>query len=317
MLALQLRAELATTNPLAYYHLIEHFMRSTCQYYSSSKGTSSNTSGTRYRSSSHSGYTAMFMLLSVNKARYMLQLPNLLSSETQQEKLLPTWQHYKAYTSAIASCMKAWVLLLQERWAAGDDACRDTSLPAEFLQAVQRRGTSGRVASIPEGREQWVVRLLEELDERIHDVLLSSIYDVDWKPAGVAGGRRELVGGFLAEAEAAGQKPTSSAIQLVLLMLVSRGVVAAGQLLLGADGGGGQGTGSKKGVRGKSTTVAAALVGKVATTVASRKTRPSPAAARKGTAASAAAAPAPVVLGVVSPWQRLVSGRRCSRRRLP
>ena len=180
----------------------------------------------------------------------MLQLPNLLSSEEQQQKLLPAWQHYKAYTSAIASCMKAWVLLFQERWAAGDEACRDTSLPAEFSEPAQRLGGSGVVSSIPEGRQQWVVRLLEELDERIRWVLMSSVYDIEWKAAEGESGREYVVGNLM-EAEAARQKPTSSAIQLVLLMLVTRGVVAAGQLLLGTEGGGWQSTSSNKGIKGK------------------------------------------------------------------
>ena len=186
------------------------------------------------------------MLMNVNSALYML--PNLLSSQKQQERLLPTWRHYKAYTSAMASSMKAWVLLLHERWAAGEEAWRDTRLPAGFSAAVQRLG-SGAAASMPEGRQQWVVKLLDELNERIVGVVLSSVYDVGGKAA-VEGGREDVVGN-LAEAEASGQKPSSSAIQLVLLMLVTRGVVAAGELLLGTQGGGAEGTTSSKGVRGK------------------------------------------------------------------
>ena len=261
------------------------------------------------------------MLVNVNTARDMLQLPNLLSSEEHQQKLLPTWQHYKAYTSAMASWMKAWVLLLQERWAAGEGACRDTRVPASFSEAPQLWGSS-----VPEGREQWVVRLLGELHQRIYELLVSSVFDIDWKAAeaAVQGGSDWMAGNC---AEAARQKPTSSAIQLVLLMLMTRGVVAAGQLLLGTEGRGGQGTSSNKSVReeGKDKAMASSSSisgsstgGKIAMTAVSRETRPTPAAARKGEAAraAAAAAAAPVVLGVVSTWHRLLRGRRCSKRRL-
>ena len=243
MLDLQLRAELAGTNPLAYYHLIERYIRGTCQYYNSTKATSSSTSRTGHRSS---GYVATSLFMDVNVARSMLQLPNLLSSEEQQERLLPTWQHYKAYTSAMASWMKVWLLLLQESWLGGEGACRDTRVPANFTEAAQRRGSS-----VPEGRERWIVSMLGELHLRIHELLLSSVCDIDWRGAEAAaavGGRECVVG---TSAEAARQKPTSSAIQLVLLMLMTRGVVAAGQLLLGTEGGGGQGSSSNKGVRGK------------------------------------------------------------------
>ena len=112
---LQMMTQLASCDPLAYFHVVEASCRvasNTIQWSSSSVSSSSSSRAAgklALKAASPAEEYLKFLFLHSR----MLQLPALLAAEGQQQLLL-SWQHYKAYTAAFASWVKAWEKFLLE-----------------------------------------------------------------------------------------------------------------------------------------------------------------------------------------------------------
>ena len=129
---------------------------------------------------------------------HALQLPNLLVGEGHKE-LLPSWQHYRGYSSAYASWMKAWVKLMQEQ--------------------------AGK-----QGGECWIVvgPLLSQLRRMLVWLLVESSQNMCWNPDS----EDDMVRGWrVMDQVKMESKPTPLHIQLLLLLWSARGIAAAGMLL--------------------------------------------------------------------------------------
>ena len=106
----QMMTQLASCDPLAYFHVVEASCRvvsSTMQW--SSRSSSRAASRLTRRDDCPAEEYLKFLFFH----SWMLRLPALLAADSKQQLLL-SWQHYKAYTAAFASWVKAWEKFLLE-----------------------------------------------------------------------------------------------------------------------------------------------------------------------------------------------------------
>ena len=253
---MHLRAELAAQAPLVYYRVVDHHCRMMSRHFSSSC------------SMQGAGYCTQATAVLAR----LLQIPNLLSTKREHEQLLPTWQHYKAYTSAFASWIKSWVLLLREVWGMEE--------PGGVGQGISEAGRQQlQAASMPHRqRDKWLVELAGQMIGMIDWMGVESASGVTWEPAGLD---REDVWALrtMTAAEAAGLKPTNRAIQVVLVTLLAKGVAAVGPLAgersrkAGRDGGASNRAGSSSRVENgsSSTTSSSRGLGNTGSASSSRR----------------------------------------------
>ena len=148
--------------------------------------------------------TADSLLLHVNG---MLLLENTLNGEDLQG-LLSSWDHCKAYISAFASWTKAYI----------------SRLPAAAAAAVQG---PDHAAGVEDANQllRWLGCLLVWMPLQVG--YIHRDFNGGWK----VGDRKWNPAGFVKEAEG-GQKPTPSAMQLLLLLWLARAVAATAPQLL-------------------------------------------------------------------------------------
>ena len=176
--------------------------------------------------------------------RLILQLPDLFCDTEWRQQLLGNWQQQKAYTSAYASWVKAWIKVLQQhclRGVGADGAGNLEAKPVSFL--------------------------LEELainaDIVWNFMSINRLVCLNARCAESLPTLEEQASAFEAckvRFEEEEQKGALLRIQLVQLQWLARGVAAAGRLVHQAAGGGrsmegsrssssGRGTNSSKGSR--------------------------------------------------------------------
>ena len=189
----------AESNPMAYYRLVEQFSRLV-----TTKGVSS------------AGRDPGIILAKLGGS---LLLPGLLSGDAHA-KLLPSWEHSKAYMSAVASCVKGAICAAQQQ---------------------QQRQQLG-VARVEGSEQGGSSSAMTEHDQQMKEQVAACFFQ--WLPlmlAWLAGEANSMRGNpvdvplfaFIRRTQPLEAKHlfTPRGIQLVALLWLARGVSAVGQLL--------------------------------------------------------------------------------------
>ena len=187
----------AGSNPLAYYKAVEQCCRLVMVKGGSTAGLDPATIAARLGGS--------------------LLLPGLLSGDVHA-KLLPSWEHSKAYLSAVASCVKGMICAAQQQQEQLGVGCvqgseqQGLSSVAEHEQQMKEEVAAGMFKWFP----YMLTWLATEANSMTADPIAEPFYAFVRRT-------RPLEANHLF---------TPRGIQLVALLWLARGVNAAGQLLL-------------------------------------------------------------------------------------
>ena len=188
----ELLTQLAAACPLSYYNLMELSCRGGRAY----------------------GHP---MLLATTATK--LQLAELLVGQGHQQ-LLPSWQHYKAYTSATASWIKTYAGVLQAAAVAAAGGVEGAA-----AGVTVRKGMTPAIDSLTQSlrsHQQW---------------LLVETSQLQLLPLGAGRMVAFLFAGCLHRFELESEhSPTPGTIQLLLLVWLARAVAVTAKLLLGVVG---------------------------------------------------------------------------------
>jgi hypothetical protein len=165
-----------------------------------------------------------------------LQLPELSqSTAAREQQLLTNWQQQKAYSSAYASWVKAWIMLMQLHGARGPEGVKGT---------MAKGSASASGVPLP-----WLMEILVSTLKMvwyfmgINQAMVVSVSRQKQLPLPSTEEQMSWLGTTRRCFEQEQHKSTVLGIQLVQLQWVSRAVAAAGHVLLQQwDGIGGSGS---------------------------------------------------------------------------
>ena len=213
----QVLADLAATNPITYFNLVELVCR-----------------------------RELFDWEKIHVPAMMLSLPSLFMGENR-DRLITTWPSTKAYASAYASWIKACVKVLAEahRSLAAAGRAMDPELLAEVKAAAGARAEAAEEAKAAAERPPAVGSVLSAklwsaavgaaevaaaaVSPAAFEALQKAFYMVEYLTVQLRWLGGELCSGLRAPAE----RHEAAHLQLILMLLLARGVLGAGRHLVG------------------------------------------------------------------------------------